>query len=112
MMNTELTTSVRHTIGVDLGDKRSHVCVLDGEGQVTSECTITTSPTAFRKYFIAISSALVVIEFGSHSRWASALIAGLGHEVLVANAGRVPLIHRAIAKRPARCAESGEACAC
>lgn len=40
------------------------------------------------------ATALVVIEVGPHSRWASALVAGLGHEVLVANAGRVPLIHQ------------------
>ena len=93
-MKTALTTSAQHTIGVDLGDKRSHVCVLDGEGQIVSELTITTSPIAFRKYFVAIPSALVVLEVGPHSRWASALVASLGHEMLVANAGRVPLIHQ------------------
>ena len=93
-MKTQLAIAGRHTIGVDLGDKRSHVCVLDAEGQIISECTITTSPSAFRKYFVAISSALVVIEVGPHSRWASDLLAGLGHEMLVANAGRVSLIHQ------------------
>jgi transposase len=93
-MNTVLKTSVRFTIGMDLGDKHSHICVLDAEGHVANEFTITTSPTAFRKYFVAIPSALVVIEVGPHSRWASTLVAGLGHEVLVANAGRVPLIHQ------------------
>jgi transposase len=93
-MKTQLAIAGRHTLGVDLGDKRSHVCVLDAEGQIISECTITTSPSAFRKYFVAISSALVVIEVGPHSRWASDLLAGLGHEMLVANAGRVSLIHQ------------------
>jgi len=93
-MKTQLARSGRHTIGVDLSDKRSHVCVLDAEGQIASECTITTSPTAFRKYFVAIPSALVAIEVGPHSRWTSGLMAGLGHEVLVANAGRVSLIHQ------------------
>jgi hypothetical protein len=68
-MNTQLAKSIRQTIGVDLGDKRSHICVLDTEGQVASECTITTGPSAFRKYFVAIPSALVVIEVGPHSRW-------------------------------------------
>jgi hypothetical protein len=58
-MNTGLTTSARHTIGVDLGDKRSHVCVLDAEGQITSELTISTTPTAFRKYFIAVPSGTI-----------------------------------------------------
>ncbi len=76
-MKTQLATCVRQTIGVDLGDKRSHVCVLDAEGQIAAECTITTNPTAFRKYFVAIPSALVVIEVGPHSRWASALVASL-----------------------------------
>ena len=93
-MNTLTTTSGRHTIGVDLGDKRSHICVLDAEGQIVNEGTITTSPTAFRKYFVGLASALVVVEVGPHSRWTSALVAGLGHEVLVANAGRVSLIHQ------------------
>ena len=81
-MKTALTTSAQHTIGVDLGDKRSHVCVLDGEGQIVSELTITTSPIAFRKYFVAIPSALVVLEVGPHSRWASALVASLGNEMM------------------------------
>jgi hypothetical protein len=93
-MKTQLTTSGRYTIGVDLGDKRSHLCVLDAEGQIASECIITTSPVAFRKHFLVIPSALVVLEVGSHSQWASDLLTGLGHEVLVAHAGRVSLIHQ------------------
>jgi transposase len=88
-MKTHLITTARHTIGVDLGDKRSHLCVLNAEGQIANECTITTSPAAFRKHFLSAPSALVVLEVGQHSRWASNLLAGLGHEVLVANAGRV-----------------------
>jgi transposase len=93
-MKTHLIATARHTIGVDLGDKRSHLCVLDAEGQIANECTITTSPAAFRKHFLSAPSALVVLEVGQHSRWASNLLAGLGHEVLVANAGRVSLIHQ------------------
>ena len=93
-MKTQLKTSGRRTIGVDLGDKRSHICVLDAEGQIVSEGSITTSPAAFRQYFAAVPFALAVVEVGPHSRWASELLAGLGHEVLVANAGKVSLIHQ------------------
>jgi hypothetical protein len=39
-MNTSQAGFKRHTIGVDLGDKRSHICVLDAKGQVGAECTI------------------------------------------------------------------------
>ncbi|MBV9034442.1 MAG: transposase, partial [Acidobacteriaceae bacterium] len=93
-MKTQLPISGRHTIGVDLGDQRSHLCVLDAAGQVASESTIPTSPAAFRKHFLSLPSALVALEVGPHSRWASELLAGLGHEVLVANAGKVSLIHQ------------------
>jgi len=93
-MKTPLTMSGRHTIGVDLGNKRSHLCMLDAAGQVVSESTISTSPAAFRKHFVSLPSALVVLEVGPHSRWASELLAGLGHEVLVTNAGKVSLIHQ------------------
>ena len=96
-MKTQSNTLVglgRHTIGVDLGDQRSHLCVLDAEGQVANEGTIPTSPVAFRKHFLSLPSALVVLEVGPHSRWTSELRAGLGHEVLVANAGKVSLIHQ------------------
>ena len=93
-MKTQFTASGRHTIGIDLGDQRSHLCVLDAEGQVACENTIPTSPVAFRKHFLSLPSALVVLEVGPHSRWTSELLAGLGHEVLVANAGKVSLIHQ------------------
>lgn len=93
-METQLKTSGRRTIGVDLGDKRSYLCVLDAAGQVVSEGAVPTNPAAFRKHFLSLPSALVVLEVGPHSRWASELLAGLGHEVLVANAGKVPLIHQ------------------
>lgn len=78
-MKTQLEATGRQTIGVDLGDKRSKVCVLDVQGQIASELTITTSPGAFRRYFVTIPSALIVIGVGPHSRWVSALAASLGH---------------------------------
>jgi predicted NBD/HSP70 family sugar kinase len=34
------------TIGIDLGDRKSHVCVLDADGQMIEESQIATKPKA------------------------------------------------------------------
>lgn len=80
------------TIGIDLGDRKSHVCVLDLNGEIVNQEIIRTSPTSFRDHFGAISSAVVALEVGIHSRWAIRVIADCGHEVIVANACKVKFI--------------------
>ena len=88
------TSSVpRLTIGIDLGDKHSHLCVLDGEGTIVEESRLQTRPEAFRQRFGGISPARIAIEAGTHSPWANALLAELGHEVLVANPRKVRAIY-------------------
>jgi len=43
---TGATTGVPQlTIGIDLGDKHSHVCVLDTEGTIVEESRLQTNPT-------------------------------------------------------------------
>lgn len=73
------------TIGVDLGDRNSHCCVLDSGGEVVEESTIQTTPRAVRRWFSAREPARVVLEAGTHSHWASRLLSELGHDVIVAN---------------------------
>lgn len=80
------------TYGLDLGDKKSVLCVLDADGEVVEEARVTTSQRGFTHYFQDRAPALVVMEVGSHSPWVSRLLEELGHEVLVANARRVKLI--------------------
>lgn len=80
------------TIGVDLGDRKSHICVLDKQGEIVNEEAITTSPAAFREYFRKFPSAVVAIEVGMHSRWASHVIRDCGHHAIVANASKVKFI--------------------
>ena len=82
----------RLTIGIDLGDKHSHLCVLDGEGTIVEESRLQTKPDTFRQRFGGISPARIAIEVGTHSPWANALLAELGHEVLVANPRKVRAI--------------------
>lgn len=84
--------STRMTIGMDLGDRYSQLCVLDSEGQVVEEVRVRTEERALRAAFGARAPARVVMEAGTHSPWVSRLLEELDHEVWVANPRRVKLI--------------------
>jgi transposase len=73
------------TVGVDLGDRKSVVCVLDVDGKVSDRASILTTPASFERYFSGMPPARVVLEAGTHSPWISRLLKKLGHEVLVAD---------------------------
>jgi len=77
---------------VDLGDRFSHICVLDSEGEVVEESRIPTSQGGVQGYFGSRLPMRVALEVGTHSPWVSRAIEELGHEVLVANARQLPLI--------------------
>ncbi len=82
------------TIGVDIGDRYSHLCLLDTEtGDVVEESRIATDPAAFERRFAGSVPARVAIEAGTHSPWISRLLEERGHEVLVANARKLKLIY-------------------
>jgi transposase len=78
-------------IGVDLGDRSSELCIL-GPGDAVRREKLSTSRAAFGTFFQRTESSRVVLEAGTHSGWASELLAGLGHEVVVANPRRLRLI--------------------
>lgn len=80
------------TVGVDLGDKRSEVCVIDGEGVVVKRQSIATTHRGLLGFFSRLKGALVVLEVGTHSRWTTSLLQRLGHEVVTANPRQVRLI--------------------
>jgi transposase len=80
------------TIGLDLGDRSTNYCVLNGQGEVAGEGKLPSTPTAFESQFDSLSRCRVVLEVGTHSRWASRIIERLGHEVVVANPQKVRLI--------------------
>jgi hypothetical protein len=88
--------SERHalTAGIDLGDRYTHVCLLDSEnGEVIEESRIPTNTKAFQRRFSGIAPMRIAIETGTHSPWVSRLLEECGHEVLVANARKVRLIY-------------------
>ena len=83
------------TAGLDLGDKYSYLCLIDTEsGEVMEEGRLRTSPETFRRRFASEQSPMrIAIEAGTHSPWASRVLEGCGHEVLVANARKLRLIY-------------------
>lgn len=87
-----MTDSIRETIGCDLGDKSSELCILTVSGEVQRPKPVKTTRAAFRAFFSGREAAHVVIEVGTHSRWVSQELTSLGHKVTVANPRRVQLI--------------------
>jgi transposase len=82
------------TAGIDLGDRYTHLCLVDGEeGEVIEESRIPTTRRAFERRFSEAEPMRVAIEAGTHSPWVSRVLESCGHDVLVANARKVKLIY-------------------
>jgi transposase len=75
----------RLTVGVDLGDQWSNYCILGLAGQTLAEGQFRTRQQEVAEFFQGLTTSRVVVEVGTHSAWVREVIAGLGHEVLVAN---------------------------
>ena len=50
------------TIGCDLGDRWTQICVLAGGGEIVDEARVRTTPAGFRRYFSEGPTARAVIE--------------------------------------------------
>lgn len=77
------------TIGIDVGDKKSHFHCLDESGGTVEVGRLPTNPSSFRRKFEALPACRIAFEAGSQSRWIERLLRELGHEVLVANPRKV-----------------------
>ncbi|MBM3136313.1 MAG: IS110 family transposase [Chloroflexi bacterium] len=84
----------RLTVGLDLGDRHSRYCVLSERGEVVIADALPTTKTGLNRLFERMPPSRVVLEVGTHSPWVSRHLAGLGHEVIVANPRQVALIYR------------------
>lgn len=82
------------TMGWDVGDKFTDVCVLGRDATVLEQQQVRTTKHSLEKQLERHPGALVVLEVGVHSRWISDLVRAAGHEVIVANARQVRLIYR------------------
>ena len=81
------STAVTISIGLDLGDKESHLWALGSDRQVIRDRRIRTTRRSMEKELrrFAVGGVRVVIEAGSQSAWVSELIERCGHEAIVAN---------------------------
>lgn len=97
---TAKTQAVTHkiTIGIDIGDRWSHYCILDEEGQLVEEGRFRTIASSVGKHFQDVPVARIAIEAGTHSIWISEQLAQYGHEVIVANVTELHAIVRNIRK--------------
>ena len=80
------------TIGLDLGDRSSHYCMLDEAGNVILERSLPTTSNGIRQALGRIPRCRIALETGTHSPWVSRQLSELGHEVIVAHARNVRLI--------------------
>ena len=62
------------TVGLDLGDKHSYLCLMDTEcGEVMEEGRLRTTPEAIRRRFASEQPLRIAIEGGTHSPWVGRL---------------------------------------
>jgi transposase len=93
------------TVGLDLGDRYSHYCVLNQEHEVVEEGRIRSTEEAFRHHFEGEVRQRIALECGTHSPWVSRLLKSLGHQVIVANARKIAAISSSKSKNDRNDAE-------
>ena len=86
------TPTFPRTIGMDLGSRKTAVCILSPEGGQLHESTISTTKPEMLTFFQAQPKSRVVMEASGPSRWIAELASSCGHEVIVANPREFRLI--------------------
>ena len=75
------------TVGMDLGDRTSHICVLDEGGTVVERSKVQTTREGLRKRFEERTRMRIALEVGTHSPWVSRLLKELGRGALRVSLG-------------------------
>lgn len=92
-MNESTTEGPTRTVGLDVGDRSTQICVLNPDGEILEEGRIPTTEEAYRSRFAGVDPLRVVLEVGPQSPWATRLLGTLGHEVIAANPRKLRLIY-------------------
>ena len=82
------------TLGLDLGDRQHHVCVLDAAGQIVREASLPNTRPALKQLLVAFPGSSVALEAGTHSPWISRYLTEQGATVVVANPRKLHAISR------------------
>lgn len=81
------------TVGLDIGDRVSHVFLLNEETGEVLRDRVATSRDKMEAFLAALPPSRVVLEAGTHSPWISRAATRIGHQVLVANPRRLRFIY-------------------
>src|SRR5215204_5460853 len=82
------------TVGLDLGDNYSYLCLIDTQsGEIMEEGRLPTTSEALERRFSSERPMRIAIEAGTHSPWVSRVLEECSHEVLVANPRKIRLIY-------------------
>src|SRR5882724_7323368 len=76
----EIFNEPKLTIGLDLGDRSSHYCILDEAGNVLLEHSLPTTPKGIQQVFRRIPRNRIALETGTHSPWVSRQLSQLGQQ--------------------------------
>jgi transposase len=93
------------TIGMDIGDQKNQIHVLNVDGETTKICRITNTQKAIEEFFCQYPGALVAIEACSHSPWISRILKKIVAKVLVGNPRKLRMIWASDQKDDVRDAE-------
>ena len=90
------------TIGMDVSDRKTQVCVMAKQGispKIVMETTIPTTKEGLSGFLAAQDkSSPVVFETGMHCRWMNEVAEGMGFKVYIANPCRLRMITESKAK--------------
>jgi transposase len=85
-------------VGLDVGDRKTHYCVLGLDGELVIEGAVATRKASLRVQFEGKVKMRIALEAGTHSPWISRLLAEMGHEVIVANPRNLRMISESDSK--------------
>jgi transposase len=100
--------SIKTFIGIDLGDIKDQICILDRSGEILEKTSINNTISDVNTFFDCFDAprqVLVAVETGTHSPWISQLLKARGFRVLVGNARKLRLIWDSSNKTDERDAE-------
>src|SRR5258708_14609299 len=86
------------TMGIDVGDRYSHICLLDDEGEVVERDRVRSTEAALRRYFEDAPRLPIALECGTHSPSMIRLLKHPGPQVIVAHHANDPPTTRSATK--------------
>lgn len=104
-MTQSISTVSEITVGLDVGDRRTHYCVADGARAVQARGSLATTKLALLETLQPFAGAKVFLEAGSQSPWMSRVLRAEGFAVQVVDPRKVELISKDPRKNDRRDAE-------